>query len=190
MVVAGVAVVGVAAVAIAAVTLTGGAKPPYDDPAATGLLTLCDSSGHVKTEGKVGEPLASVVLGSSAAPTGYNTRGAVASLFAYQPREGIEPDEFSGLQLTGSSVFTDPVEPAVQVTEKSTTIGDFAVAFPAQLDGFVQLRLLLSAPNAGTQTSRYDSADLKIDGNTWHVVRGGKSNCSDAKTAVTTTTTS
>ena len=190
LVVAGAAVVGVAAVAIAAVTLLDGAKPPYDDPAATGLLTLCDSTGHARTEGKVGEPLASVVIGSSAAPKGYDTRGAVASLFAYQPRPSIQPDEFSGLQLTGSSVFTNPSHPAVQVTAKSTTIGDFVVAFPAQLDGFVQLRLLLSAPQAGTQTDRYDSADLKIDGGRWHVVRGGTSDCSDAKSAVVAAPTS
>lgn len=182
--------VGVAAVAWAAVTLTGGAKPPYDDPAATGLLTLCGANGRARTEGELDEPLATVVLGSSPAPKAYATPGAVASLFAYQPREGVEPSEFSGLQLTGSSVFSNPKRPAVRVTPQSTTVGDFAVAFPAQLGGHVQLRLLLSAPHAGTLTSSYDTADIQIDGGRWHIVSGGKADCSDARDAVTAESTS
>lgn len=173
----------VAAAVVAAVQFAGD-DPPYDDPASTGLLTLCDARGHARTEGRIDEQLASVVLGSTTAPRLYDTRGAVGSLFAFQPREGVEPDEFSGLQLTGSARFASPKLPAARVLKTSTTIGDFAIAFPAKVDGFVQLRLLLSAPGAGTLTSHYDTADLQITGDTWHVVRGGKADCSQAHKAL------
>jgi hypothetical protein len=188
--VAGAAAVGIAAIAVAGLTLYGGAEPPYKDPAATGLITLCDADGKAQTEGAVDKPLASVVIGSSAAPKAYGAPGAVASLFAYQPREGIEPVEFSGLQLTGSSLYTDSKRPAVQVTSESTSIGDFVTAFPARDHGFVQLRLLLSAPHAGTQTARYDTADLQIEDGTWHVVSGGAGDCSDAAKAIAAEPTS
>ena len=159
---------------------------PYDDPQAAGLLTLCSADGKAVTEGSVDDrPFADVVLGQTALPSGVDPTGAVASLFAYQPRVGIEASEFSGSPLTAAGGFADPDRPAVGVTEEVWSIADFVTAFPATDDGYVQLRLYLGTPEAGTLTeSPYDTADLRVDGDRWELVRGGTASCADAGSAL------
>jgi len=155
---------------------------PYDDPQSAGLLTLCSEDGKAVTEGKVSDrPFADVVLGETALPSELDPAGAVATLFAYQPREGVAPSEFSGTPLTAAGELVDPEQPAVVVTEDVWTVADFVTAFPADLDGYVQLRLILGTPGAGTLTENpYDTADLRVDGDRWELVRGGSASCADA----------
>jgi len=184
------AVVLVAALAVIGagfgiVAIARGTDVPYSDPAVSGALTLCSAKGKAVTEGSTKKPLAAVVLGESELPAQYAVEGAVGSLFAYQPRDGVDAQEFGGLQLTGSSVLADPAEQTgVRVTKDATTVGQFVVAFPANLDGFVQLRLYVSAPGAGTLSSQYDAADLQVDGDHWELVQGGSADCSKASSAL------
>ena len=134
------------------------------------------------TEGSVeDQPFADVVVGATALPSELDPAGAVATLFAYQPREGISASEFSGAPLTAAGELADPERPAVRVTEDVWSVGDFVTAFPATYDGYVQLRLYLGTPAAGTLSENpYDTADLRVDGDRWELVRGGSSSCADA----------
>jgi len=159
---------------------------PYDDPASAGSLTLCSADGTPVTEGHVDDrPFVDAVLGATGLPAEYDAQGAVATLYAYQPREGTAANEFSGTALTAAGVLVDPQEPGVAVTADGWSIGDFVTAFPATWDGYVQLRLYLGAPGAGTLTDRpYDTADLRVDGDRWELVRGGSASCADAESVL------
>ena len=76
-------------------------------------------------------------------------------------------------------------QPAARVDEGAWTIGDFVTAFPADYDGYVQLRLVLGTPEAGTLSDQpYDTADLRVDGDAWELVRGGTASCADAESAL------
>ena len=155
---------------------------PYDDLRSAGLLTLCGADGTPVTGGSVTDrPFADLVVGETGFPEGLDTTGAVATLYAYQPRQGVGTEEFSGTALTAAEVLGDPERPAAQVTDGAWSIGDFVAAFPATWDGHVQLRLYLGTPEAGTlTTSPYDTADVRVEGGRWELVRGGSASCADA----------
>ena len=159
---------------------------PYDDAQSAGLLTLCSADGKAVTEGTVKDrPFADIALGATALPSDLDPTGAVATLYAYQPREGVATDEFSGNAITAANALAEPTRPAALVTGDAWSIGDFVTAFPATYDGYVQLRLYLGTPQAGTLSDQpYDTADLKVDGDRWKLVRGGTASCSDATSAV------
>ncbi|MEV5003047.1 hypothetical protein [Nocardioides sp. LML1-1-1.1] len=157
---------------------------PYDDARSSGRITLC-LAGERVTGGKLDErPFADVVLGSTGLPEGTDPSGAVATLFAYQPREGVGPEEFSGSPITAAVAFADPARPATRVTKEAWTLQDFVTAFPADLDGYVQLRLVLGTPAGGTLADHYDTADVRVDGDSWELVGGGDASCVDAGKAV------
>lgn len=159
---------------------------PYDDPRAAGLLTLCSGDGKPVTEGSVEDrPFADLVVGATALPSELDPAGAVATLFAYQPREGVGSEEFSGTAVTAAGELAGPERPASRVTEDAWSIGDFVTAFPATYDGYVQLRLYLGTPEVGTLSANpYDTADLRVDGGRWELVRGGSASCADTESLV------
>lgn len=194
---AALAVLVVGAVIVAAVLLWPGqdqeekqdraaTAAPYDDPQAGGSLTLCSEDGEAVTEGSAEDrPFADVVVGETALPSQLDPEGAVATLYAYQPRAGVGTDEFSGVAITAAGALVDPERPAARVTQDSWSVDDFVTAFPATYDGYVQLRLYLGTPEAGTlSTTPYDTADLRVDDGRWELVRGGDASCADAPTLV------
>ena len=175
--------VGVVVVAVVVVLrVTGERTVPYEDARSAGLLTLCSADGKPVVEGKVDDrPFAAFALGETGLPPEYDSAGTVATLFAYQPREGIDAGEFSGVPLTAAGLVADPAKPAVAIAENVWSVADFATAFPATLDGYVQLRLVLGTPGAGTLTENpYDAADIRVDGDSWELVRGGSASCTGA----------
>ncbi|WP_243058782.1 hypothetical protein [Nocardioides sp. SR21] len=155
---------------------------PYDDPRAAGAITLCSADGKPVTEGSVDDrPFAAVALGETGLPAELDPAGTVATLFAYQPREGVSASEFSGTAITAAGLQADPASPVVVVPDNAWSLGDFVAAYPADLDGYVQLRLFLGTPAAGTLTDHpYDTADLHIDGDRWELVTGGSASCASA----------
>jgi len=159
---------------------------PYDDPQSSGLITLCSADGDAVTGGSIDDrPFADLAVGRTALPSDVDSAGAVATLFAYQPREGVAASEFSGAAITAASALGDPEHPAAPVTADAWSIGDFVTAYPADDDGYVQLRLYLGTAQAGTLSDRsYDTADLRVDGDHWELVRGGTASCSDAAALV------
>lgn len=188
LVVAAAVLVAVVVAVLVVRQLQGGNEPageatvPYDDPQAAGQITLCSADGRAVTGGSTGDrPFAAFVVGETGVPSGLDATGTVATLFGYQPRAGIGPDEFSGIPLTAAGAVADAEVPAVRVTDEVYSVGDFVTAFPAEQDGFVQLRLYLGTPEAGTLTeSPYDTADLRVDGDRWELVSGGDADCAAA----------
>lgn len=180
-VVAAVAVVAVA-VAVGAAWSVRGEAVPYDDAQSSGLLTLCDESGHRVTRGSVDDtPFAPIVLGATPVDAQVEEDAVVnATLYGYQPRENVDPLEFSGSPIGGPVPFVDHDRPATRIVPDAWSIANFVEVFPATYDGYVQLRLIVSASGFGAFTSSYDTADLKVDGDSWHVVRGGDADCTDA----------
>ncbi|MBO9523930.1 MAG: hypothetical protein J7518_20540 [Nocardioidaceae bacterium] len=161
----------VVAAAIVWLTTRGSAAAaPYEDPASIGTLTLCDAAGKPVISGSTSAaPFVARVVSSTAAAGPYAVAGRTATLFAHQPREGADPAEWSGQQLTAAARYTDPAHPMAQATVKDVALADFLAAFPPRWHGSVQLRLALAAPDA-PPSGHYASLDLKVDGRHWQVV--------------------
>ncbi|GAB7006287.1 hypothetical protein JCM18899A_37600 [Nocardioides sp. AN3] len=170
-----VAVLVLVAVAVGVVAWThrGPDRAPYTDASATGRLTLCDANRHAVTSGSVkGGPLAAAVVGAS--PVG-RTEGTTATLFAYQPRQGAETTEWTGLALTAPGAVS-ATTPTLALPAGSITLAQFLGGYPASWDGWVQLRLLVSTPDDGTSAT-YDAVDLKVEGDRWQAAEPGAASC-------------
>jgi hypothetical protein len=154
--------------------------PPYRDSGVAGSITLCDASGRAIDHGRVDErPFARLAIGSAAAPAPYDKEGRTATLFAYQPRKGLEPREWSGAQLTTSTQYAEVAHPAAKASDGDDSLGDFLDTYPLRWDGFVQLRLYLSAPDEPAYTGRYAAADIHVDldAGTWDVDHAANDVC-------------
>jgi hypothetical protein len=155
------------------------AAVPYSDPAVTGYVGFCDAAGHNVTSGSLDAvPFVAKAVSSAAASAHYSGPGRVAYVEAYQPREGVTPGEWSGEPLISASVYSNPAHPMAVGTKGDTSIGQFVGDFPANWDGFVQVRMYLQAANAPYDPLHYAATDIQVQGNAWHVVRGGTAACS------------
>jgi hypothetical protein len=151
---------------------------PYHDPAAVGDIGLCNKAGQQITHGDLNaSPLAWRAVSSVAATAPYNGPGRTATLFAYQPRQGLAPGEWSGEALTASSRYSNPAHPMVAATSGDDSLADFDGDFHPAWDDLVQLRIYLGAPNNQPETFQYPALTLKVTGNTWHAVDGGSVSC-------------
>ncbi|MBV8979636.1 MAG: hypothetical protein JO086_01930 [Acidimicrobiia bacterium] len=150
---------------------------PYNDPNANGPLALCDQSAKPIDHGSISTSAAWTAVSAAPAPAGYGVAGGTATLFAYQPRQGVLPSEWSGDALSASSRYTDPAHPAAKVTSADPPLREFVNAYPPRWAGLVELRLFLGAPDQPPLTRKYAAADIQVSGDTWRLVRGG-SDCS------------
>jgi len=151
---------------------------PYTDPSANGVIGLCNRAGQSITHGNItDQPFVWTAVASVAAPTPYNEAGRTATLFAYQPRSGVAPGEWSGAMLTASSRYTNPDHPMAQATAGDDTLQDFLEAYPPQWDGLVELRMYLGAPNQPEYSLKYAATDISVTGGTWAVAQGGNVAC-------------
>ncbi|MBV9412682.1 MAG: hypothetical protein JO148_13885, partial [Acidimicrobiia bacterium] len=167
----------VLAVTVGPALIAAAAGLPYSDPNANGLLTFCDQSAKPMDHGSISVPAAWTAVSAAPAPAGYGVAGGTATLFAYQPRQGVAPSEWSGDSLSASSRYTDPAHPAAKVTSADPPLREFVNAYPPRWAGLVELRLYLGAPDQPPLTNKYAAADIQITGDTWRLVRGG-SDCS------------
>jgi hypothetical protein len=176
-----------AAALLGAVTLAGigpaaADSVPYNDPAEVGYIAFCDAHGHSVDGGSLDAlPFVAKAISSQQAEAPYNGSGATASLFAYQPREGVTPAEWSGEEISAPSLYSTPAHPTVVTTKGDITMGQFVGDYPPSWDGFVQLRLRVSSASAGSDPYHYAATDIKVDGDSWQVVRGGDIPCSAGK---------
>jgi hypothetical protein len=155
-----------------------GSGVPFTDPNAHGTLTFCNSSGQPMTSGSLStQPFAWKTVSSVAAPSGYGLRTSRATLYAYQPIQFIDAGDWSGLQITGASSFSNTAHPLVQATSGDATMRNFVASYPPHWDGLVQLRMYFTGFNKALDLNTYPSAVLKITGNTWTLVQGGGSSC-------------
>lgn len=163
---------------------------PFSDPNAQGTIGLCDAHGHPITSGRLTDrPFASTAVSSVAATEGISVKtNAKATLYAYQPRRNIDPGEWSGQQLTGSSVYSNDAHPMAAGTILDSSLADNLSAYPAQWDGLVQLRMFFSSPSQGVITSPYPAAVIQVTGSTWKLVSGSSRDDCQAGKAVSSET--
>ena len=165
-------------------TPAGAAGATFSDPASIGSIGLCNAANQQVTSGSVKDtPLAVKAVSSVAAPSPYNNDSRTAILMAFQPRQGLLPGEWSGQALTASSRYSNPSVPMVQATSGDASLHSFLVAYPANWDGWVQLRMYFGTANAPPESTSYPTLNLKVTGNTWQAVGGSSINCA-AGTAV------
>jgi hypothetical protein len=157
-------VIGVATPALAA-----SKTAPYVDKNSSGTISLCDQQGKLITQGSVATtPVAWKAVDSTAAPATYSVKGASATLYAYQPRKGVDPGDWSGEQLSGSATFASPAHPTAVLTGLDESLAEFIADYPATWDGFVELRIYLGAPDLVSHTRPYDTANIEVSGKSWH----------------------
>jgi hypothetical protein len=151
---------------------------PYVDPSAVGSIGLCDQTGQPLTHGSIDDkPFVWKAVDETPAKAPYNVTGASATLYAYQPRDGVDPREWSGSQLSAASKFSDPTHPTAAMTGLDGALSRFLTGYPARWDGLVQLRIYLGAPGEPIYSLTYDSADVKVSGQTWSVVNASSVSC-------------
>jgi hypothetical protein len=147
---------------------------PYQDAHAVGFITLYDKAGRPFKGGSLKDhPFAWKAVGSKAAPKPWDGNGRKATLYAYQPREGVLPELWNGDKLTGTSDYPDAAHPTALATTADFSLQDIVDEFPPSWNGLLQLRLVLSAPGQSALTTNYASTDVKISGGTFTVVGGG-----------------
>ncbi|GGM73813.1 hypothetical protein GCM10007977_089210 [Dactylosporangium sucinum] len=168
-----------AAVAMVAALATTGAcgkddEPvPYTDSRSAGVIALYGRDGNIVTQGKVSDkPFVAKAVGHVKAAPPYDGEGRKATLLGFLPRHGTDPTQWNGRFLTGASTYEDPARPTVIAPPEAGSLAEFLEVYPTQWNGLVQLRIFLGVPGEGTLTSSYATADIKVTGDTWKLVRG------------------
>jgi hypothetical protein len=157
---------------------------PYRDSGAIGSITLCGRNGAQLTSGSVSaKPFAWRAVDTTPSPAGYRT-GGTATLYAFQPRLGVDPGDWSGEQLTASSHYSSIAHPTAAATYADGTLASFLGDYPARWNGYVELRMYLGAPGQVPSTVSYDAADLQVSGGTWRLLDGGPNDCAAAGHAI------
>jgi MYXO-CTERM domain-containing protein len=174
-----------AVTAMAVLTVGGAAGAqastrPYPDVDVIGGITLCAQNGAQLTSGSIAtKPFVWRAVGSTAAPAGYQA-GGTATLYAFQPRRGVDPGDWSGEQLTASARYSSVAHPTAAATYADYPLRTFLGDYPAGWNGYVQLRLYLSAPGQSPASASYDAADIQVSGGTWRLLDGGPADCAAA----------
>jgi hypothetical protein len=162
------------------VSRPAGFRLPYTDPDQAGWLTLCNVALKPITHGLItAKPFIWRVVSNVPATKGFFVKGAKAVLFAYQPRPYTPAGAWSGTQMSSSSLYTNPNYPMVQSTPLDLPLTQMTVAFPPIWDHLIELRVYLGAPGIPEDTIGYGAADLQVIGDTWTLVAGGHSSCTD-----------
>lgn len=156
---------------------------PFNDTSAQGSIGLCDATGTPIHSGSLTDrPFVPMAASSVPAPEGFTAANkAKATLYAFQPRQNIDPGEWSGMQLTGSSIYADSNRPMVAGTSLDYALREFIAAYPAKWDGLVELRIYYTAPNRIPYRSTFPATVLRVTGNTWTVVQGADVPCDSKK---------
>jgi hypothetical protein len=166
--------VGVSAVSSTA--FASGSSVPFTDPNQVGSLTLCNSHGQPITSGSLlTVPFVWRAVSSARVPAGY-TR---ATLYLFQPIQHVDPGDWTGYQLTDDAMFSNAAHPMAQATYADAPLIWPHQSMPPYWDGLYQLRMVFSAPDKQPWDFSYPTAVIKVTGNTWTLVQGGGSSCTD-----------
>jgi hypothetical protein len=161
---------------------------PYKDPGASGTVTLCNKDLQPITDGNVNDlPFIWRAVGSEEAPAPYNNENRRAVLSAAQPRKGVDPTYWTTFLLANASTYKDVAHPMSQFTGANYPLSVYLKAYPPQWDGFVQLRLSYTTFNAPESTA-YAAVNIQVQGDTWHAVDAGTSDCGSVGDATSTST--
>lgn len=158
------------------------AAAPFKDANVVGSLTFCSRTGQPITSGSLNTmPFAWKTVSSSPAPALYRGATGRATLAAYQPLKYVDPGDWSGGQLTGSSSFTNSGHPVVQATNGDSPLLGFVQSYPPHWQGLVEIRMIFSGNNLPQHIAPYPAAVVRVSGSSWTLVSGGGSSCSASK---------
>jgi cytoskeletal protein RodZ len=151
---------------------------PYTDPGSIGVIGLCDKNLKPITLGNIDDhPFVWRAVSSVKAPNGYSVQHGSATLLAYQPQAKLAPDQWNGDTLTAASSYTNLNYPMAQSTDQDFSLNDYLKEQPPMLNGLVQLRMYFAAPEMPALNSKYPTAEIKVSGSKWTLVRGGNVPC-------------
>ncbi|HEY3926629.1 MAG TPA: hypothetical protein VGL75_18870 [Acidothermaceae bacterium] len=171
-------VVAAGAVALPSTTALAKSDVPYTDSRSTGSIAFCNAAGQNITHGSVyDKPFAYRAVSSAPGLAQYRAAGRLATLYAYQPRKGVDPAEWNGDSLTAASSYTNPLVPMAEGSKRDIALSDYLDEYPLAWNGLVQLRLLVSAPNAGVDTTAYPSATIQVKGTSWSLLNPSTLSC-------------
>lgn len=154
-----------------------GPSVPYTDSNAVGSIGLCDQQGHQISSGSVTtRPFAWRAVSNEPAPAPYNNAERTATLVVFQPQQALPAGDWSGMQMTSSSSYTNPANPMAAATGADQSLADVIAQYPPKWDGFLELRLYLSTANEQADNV-YPALNIRVTGNTWQAVGGSSVNC-------------
>jgi hypothetical protein len=178
-----IAVTGLVAVAacVGAPAYGSSGGVPFTDPAADGYIGICDLAGHNVTSGTVDSaPFVWKAVSSVTPPKAYRGKGQNTGLFIYQVRQGVEPGDWSGDELSSDSIYSRAAEPTAALTYKDESLKVFMTEYPPMWDGLYALRMQFGKSGYGVYGATYPMTVIQVTGSTWRVVSGGLVNCSRA----------
>ena len=175
---------GVCVLAIMSGLLAGqssASSVPFSDPNAKGYIGFCDANNNNITSGDIGAaPFVWKAVSSTQPPKDYLGKGQNAVLDIFQPRDGVDPGDWSGDSLTAASFYDTSSLPTVQSTTADEPLSDFMRAYPTKLEGLYQLRIYYGKVPSGLYSQTYPATVIEIKGSRWSVVQGGNVSCASA----------
>jgi hypothetical protein len=151
---------------------------PWTDPNAKGYIGFCNAANQQIYSGSIDSyPFVAKAVASTPAPTGYGAKVGRATLYAFQPLQELDPGDWSGKQMTGATVYSNSSEPMALGLPADAALVNFSAAFPLRWEGFAQLRMFYTAPNAQPYSATYPAVAVVVSGQTWTQVGGGPVNC-------------
>lgn len=151
---------------------------PWNDPNAVGYIGFCDTNGHqVRSGSTLTYPFAKIAVSSTAPPAGYGKPYGRAVLYAYQPLQYVDPADWSGMQMTGASAFSNDKAPMTQGLGRDHSLFNLNAAYPLHWDGLAQFRIYYTSFNKPEFETTYPAAVVKLTGKTWTQVGGGTVDC-------------
>ncbi len=161
---------------VSSTAFASGFKVPFTDPNQVGSLTLCNPQEQPITSGSLlTVPFAWRAVSSAHAPAGYTE----ALLQMFQPIQHVDPADWTGYQLTDVATFSNPAHPMAQATYHDAPLIWPDHSMPPYWDGLYQLRMVFASPDTQAMTNAYPAAVIKVSGNRWTLVQGGRSSCTD-----------
>lgn len=183
---ASVLAVGVGALATTGIALAGGGpKPPWESqvsPPPNGFLTFYNAKGQVVTGGSItANGLGAYAVASSADKRQGDTK---ATVFVYTPRQGVNPLQWSGEQISLSTNYPNTKAPAPIGTTHNpvetnpgtdTTLQSYISAFPNTQTatgwvGLYDVRMHVSGFQLPPEQTYWDTViSVNTNTNTWSV---------------------
>jgi hypothetical protein len=148
-------------------------QPPFKDSNAVGLIGFCDLNDNPVTSGHIRDvPFVVKYVSNTPAPKDYVGPQQKAAIYAFSPLPNSNPGDWVGFQMTASSGYSNEKTPMAKGTYADAPLEWHTTSFPPQLDGLVQVRMILSNVNTPPRTNQYPQAIVRVKGDSWTLVTG------------------
>jgi hypothetical protein len=172
----------------AALALAGGQAPalagplPFHDQYAVGGVGFCSAAGHEIYSGSIyAKPFAPVAVATAKAPNDLSSPGRKAVLYAFQPRQYLDPSLWNGNPLSADSSYSNPNVPMVGSTNLDPSLAVFLAEYPPYWDGYVEMRIFDGHIGGPYDTSAYPATIIQVRGDTWKALDEPKVSCTSGR---------